>query len=206
MSTNVSQTWYATGPTIRWLRQLRTMNDILGYILFVFGFFRSCLVSLWEVFASRERANFYYATETVELPDLVDLVEPDQIEAPPTPNRRRAKRKLPVPPAFVNEKDYPVDWLVYSKHLGVIPKRQADLIDEPAQRIAQQAEEKKLESGFGALVPPPTSRSAPSSPRHMVNTIPHTKPRSQSEDSPDEAKGHITSSQFSPFMQSVVAT
>jgi hypothetical protein len=183
------------------------MNDILGYILFVFGFFRSCLVSLWEIFASRERADYYYATETVELPELVDLVEPDQIEAPPYPNRRRVKRKLPVPPAFVNEKDYPLDWLVYSRHLGVIPKRQADLINEPAQRIAQHVEEKKLESGFGALVLPPTSRSAPSSPHQMVNTIPlSTKPRSQSEDSPDDAKGHITSSQFSPFMQSVVAT
>jgi hypothetical protein len=188
------------------------MNDILGYILFVIGFFRSCLVSLWEVFANPERANYYYATETIELPDLVE--QPDQIETPPSPNRRQVKRKLPVPPAFVNEKDYPVDWLVYSKQLGVVPKRQADLLDRPAQRIAQQqVEEKKevfIDNGCddAPMLPPPACRSVPSSPHHpkVANTIPQIKPKSQSEDSPEEAKRHIVNSQFSPLMQSVVAT
>lgn len=195
------------GPILRWLRQIGTMNDFLGFILFLMGYIRSCLGNLWESFAARGRTSEFFTTESIELPELVDQ---DAIETQPLKTSR--KRKLPVPPAFRSEKDYPVDWLVYSKTLGVVPKTQADkLLQEMETGLVFELEkavntrERELIESAPTLISRTNSEPSPSTTSSSTSSV---KDRSQSDDKSSRTSQAVATNNtgFTPVMQSVVAT
>lgn len=193
------------GPILRWTQQLGTMNDFIGFILFLLGYIRSYIANLWESFASRRRTTDFFASETMELPELVDQ---DQIGTPQ--QRRPRKRKLPVPPAFRREKDYPVNWLVYSKTLGVVPKSQADKLLEEIETGCLGDEESKNDRPDRAVIefaPTLITRAASEPPTLTTSSLASSiKDRSQSEDKSNWKSQVRDTNGFSPVLPSVVAT